>query len=136
MPTNSQVVNNLTVDTTFTLACTGINNAVLAPQNAPVTVNAGDPELLLGKFEYEKIVNGQSCASCHGVTGEGGLDDSVTPYLDVNDLATTTGYVMFVMPKFVDYGGGVMGGGNAGDCVGACATAVAKYMKNGFSVFP
>lgn len=133
--TYSETIANLQASTTFTLNCTGLNGANVT-ESVTTTVNAGDPELSLGKSEYEKIVNGQSCATCHGVAGEGGLDDSVIPYLDVNDLAQTTGYVQFGMPTFVDYGGGVMGGGTPADCDNTCATAVAKYMKNGFSIFP
>ena len=144
LPTNSQTINNLTATTTFTLACNGIDMSVVAPQSVTVTVNAGDPILIQGQIEYQKVINGESCETCHGTNGLGilgnGLYDGIVDYVTNMPEGTVIFYTEFLMPK-MEAGTG----GNPTDCVDTpgdgdplndCATNVTKYMKNGFSVIP
>jgi mono/diheme cytochrome c family protein len=64
-------VNNLQAATTFTLTCTGINNAQVS-ESVQVNVNIDTtPNPDRGKNLYENPLAGQSfsCATCHGVDG-------------------------------------------------------------------
>ncbi len=134
--TYSEVIANIQETTTFTLACTGIDNVALAPQSVTVTVNAGDPALVQGRIEYQRVVNGASCETCHGAQGQGGTDKAIAGFLAGN-LSGITFYLQLVMPTEENNVGGM-----PSDCVDVadgnfltdCATNVAKYMENGFQV--
>ena len=114
---------------------------------APISVSATNEDdemnpFELGKTEYERIINGQSCASCHGAAGLGGVAAnggwplSIAPGaacigVDCNDQAALTTYIIDFMPR--DKG---FGGGDPADCDTTCADNIAQYMLNNFSVVP
>jgi len=141
--TYTETVANLQATTTFTLTCVGVNGANVT-QSVTATVNAGDPLLIQGQIEYKKVVNGESCETCHGTNGLGilgnGLYDGITDFLNDNIEATVIFYTEILMPSPE---AGL--GGMPSDCVDTpgdgnplndCATNVTKYMKNGFSIIP
>ena len=146
LATYSETIANLQASTTFTLNCVGVNGANIA-QSVTATVNAGDPLLVQGQIEYKKLINGESCETCHGVTGLGvlepgpikGLYDSIAAYGDNNQNdALVAQYIGFLMPRPEAGTGGMPsdcvdtpGDGNA---LNDCATNVALYMKNGYKV--
>ena len=142
LATYSETIANLQATTTFTLNCTGVNAANVT-QSVTATVNAGDPLLIQGQIEYKRLVNGESCETCHGTNGLGilgnGLYDGITDFLAAQTEANVAFYTSLTMPSPE---GGL--GGMPNDCVDVndgnpltnCATNVAKYMKNGFSTIP
>ena len=143
LATYSETIANLQATTIFTLNCTGVNGANVT-QSVTANVNAGDPILIQGRVEYQRVINGESCETCHGTDGRGilsdGLYDDITDYVNNNTEATVALYTSFFMPKMEAGLGGV-----PADCVDTpgdgnplndCATNVAKYMKNGFSIIP
>ncbi|MFK7816526.1 MAG: hypothetical protein AB8B92_09325 [Gammaproteobacteria bacterium] len=139
LATYSEVIANLQETTVFTLDCTGVDGANVT-QNVTATVNAADPALVQGKIEYEKVVNGQSCATCHGANGEGGEDQEINIFLANNAPATVLFYVEVLMPTLVE---DLNGGGAPNTCSDTnpassanCATNVTNYMLNGFSTIP
>ena len=66
--------------------------------------------------------------------------DDITDYVNNNTEATVALYTSFFMPKMEAGLGGVpadcVDTPGDGDPLNDCATNVAKYMKNGFSVIP
>ena len=140
--TYSEAIANLQATTTFTLTCTGVNGANVA-QSVTANVNAGDPLLVQGQIEYKRVVNGESCETCHGTNGLGilgnGLYDGITDYL-VNGEATVIFYTELLMPRPEAGLGGMpsdcMDTPGDGNPLNDCATNVTKYMLNGFSIIP
>lgn len=140
--TYSETIANLQETTTFTLNCTGLNAANVT-QSVTATVNAGDPLLVQGQIEYKKLVNGESCETCHGTNGLGilgnGLYDGITDFLAAQAEATVILYTGIAMPKQEGGLGGIPSDCvdvNDGDPLTNCATNVTKYMLNGFSTIP
>ena len=113
------------------------NYLMLDAADVSVT-NVDDDEnpLVLGQMEYQKVVNGQSCESCHGAQGQGvaGLwplpiaPGSTCLFTDCNDQAMISAYIELSMPKLVVN----QGGGMATDCDATCAGLVAQYILNNF----
>lgn len=143
LATYSETIANLQESTVFTLNCTGVNGANVT-QSVTATVNAGDPILIQGQIEYQRLVNGESCETCHGTNGRGilgnGLYDDITDFVNGNLEATVVFYTSIVMPTEEAGTGGM-----PNDCVDTpgdgnplndCATNVTKYMQNGFSTIP
>ena len=141
--TYSETIANLQETTTFTLNCTGVNGANVT-QSVTATVNAGDPLLIQGQIEYKKVINGQSCETCHGTNGRGilgnGLYDDITDFINAQTEANIAIYTSIAMPTVEAGEGGMpadcVDSPGDGDPLNDCATNVAKYMKNGFSVIP
>ncbi len=133
--TYSEVIANLQETTTFTLNCMGVNGANVT-QSVSATVNAADPELAQGQIEYKKLVNGESCETCHGAQGQGGKFNAIAGF-QAGNLANIVFYLQLIMPTEEN---GI--GGMPSDCVDVadgniltnCATNVAKYMENGYQV--
>ena len=143
LATYSETIADLQATTTFTLNCTGVNGANVT-QSVTATVNAGDPLLIQGQVEYKKVINGESCETCHGTNGRGilgnGLYDDITDFVNGQTEANVAFLTSITMPAPEAGTGGMPndcvdtpGDGNA---LNDCATNVAKYMKNGFSTIP
>ncbi|NNC68062.1 MAG: hypothetical protein HKN83_08525 [Gammaproteobacteria bacterium] len=142
LATYSETIANLQATTTFTLNCIGVNAANVT-QSVTTTVNAGDPLLVQGQIEYKKVINGESCETCHGTDGRGilsdGLYDDITDFVNGQTEANVAFLTSLTMPAPEAGTGGM-----PNDCVDVndgnpltnCATNVAKYMKNGFSIIP
>ena len=142
-------------DTAQTVTVTGIDDAVFDLNQAyeitntitsvdpaytglaAITVSAtneDDEENLfaLGKTAYEAAEN--NCVICHGATGQGtvifydfiiGPVNNMCGVIDCLNEAELTTYLENEMPP-----------GNEGNCDATCASNIAKYMLNNFSVVP
>lgn len=67
----------------------------------------------------------EQCASCHGVSGQGGSGGPVVGCAQCNSLSLLTEYIERTMPT----------GGNEGNCVGQCASDTAEYILGAFHGF-
>ncbi len=65
------------------------------------------------------------CASCHGISGQGGAGGPVVGCAQCNSLTVLTEYIERTMPT----------GGKEGDCVGQCAKDTAEYILGAFHGF-
>jgi cytochrome c len=142
-------------DTAQTVTVTGVDDAVFDLNQAfqitntissvdpaysaiaAITVSAtnqDDEENLfaLGKAAYEDATN--NCVLCHGAAGEGTAifyDFIIAPVnnmcgkVDCLNETELTAYLTAEMPV-----------GNTGNCDATCASNIAKYMLNNFSVIP
>ncbi len=113
------------------------NYLMLNAADVSVT-NIDDDEnpLVLGQTEYQKVVNGQSCETCHGVVGQGVVGLWPLPiapgatclFTDCSDQAMLSSYIELSMPKeIVGQGGGMFT-----DCDATCAGLIAQYILNNF----
>ena len=108
-------------------------DALTAADVADVTVtNLDDDAFLAGKAAYE--LAGNNCVICHGASGEGTVlfyDFNIGPVnnmcgvIDCLNEAELTTYLEAEMPP-----------GNEANCDATCASNIAKYMLNNFSVTP
>ena len=96
-----------------------------------------------GKVEYERVINGDSCATCHGGAGLGTNAGQATvgrfpfPLVESEPACNRCGdrdmfeaYILTNMP--VNIGGG----GVPADCDATCAANITSYIYNGFSTVP
>ena len=74
--------------------------------------------------EGRKLYN-QQCASCHGVSGQGGAGGPVVGCAQCNSLSVLTEYIERTMPT----------GGKENECIGACAKDTAEYILGAFHGF-
>ncbi len=105
----------------------------LAAITVSVTNQDDEPNVLaLGKAAYEAA--GNNCVVCHGAMGEGTVifyDFNIGPVnnmcgvIDCLNEAELTTYLEAEMPP-----------GNEANCDATCASNIAKYMLNNFSVVP
>ena len=106
-------------------------DALTAADVVDITViNRDDDILSLGRSEYERANN--NCNGCHGNVGQG-----APPYQFV--IAPVNNNMCGVIDCFnelelIDYIETDMPPGNPANCDRACATAIAKYMSNNFSI--
>ena len=154
--------NAMNWDTAQTVTVTGQDDAILdmdQAYNVTLTTTSADPAYAaiapisisatneddemnpyeLGKVEYERVINGQSCASCHGAAGLGGVAAnggwplSIAPgavciFTDCSDQTMLATYIETFMPR--DNG---FGGGNPVDCDATCSGYITQYILNNFS---
>lgn len=108
-------------------------DALTAAQVADVTVtNMDDDAFVAGKAAYELATNG--CAFCHGAAGEGtaafydfiiGPVNNMCGVIDCLNEAELIPYIDTEMPTNAE-----------ANCDATCASNIAKYMLNNFSVTP
>jgi mono/diheme cytochrome c family protein len=119
----------------ITNTITSIDPAYTGLANITVSATNQDDEenlFALGKVAYEAV--GNNCALCHGASGEGtvifydfiiGPVNNMCGVVDCLNEAELTTYIEAEMPP-----------GNEGNCDATCASNIAKYMLNNFSVAP
>jgi len=148
--------DNTNWDTAQTITVTGVDDAVFDLDqafNITNTITSADPAytglavinvsatnqddepnpFLLGKAAYEAV--GNNCDVCHGASGEGtaifydfniGPVNNMCGLVDCLNEAELAAYIETEMPPSP----------NQANCDATCASNIAKYMLNNFSVVP
>ena len=136
----SQPYNITLVTSSLDLAYSAIANITVTATNEDNEVNV----FAVGKVEYDAVINGHSCATCHGSEGLGTdavnqntagafnfpLTEGSPDCLRCGDQDMFEAYVLTNMPTNIG------GGGTPLDCDATCAANITSYIYNGFSVVP